>query len=80
MQPSTQPSTQWRSQAQPPRTYEAPSSNAPQQSLPLENAFKSFMQVHAKSVEEQDKINKQLGEEQSEIKSQLTKLTNSLAI
>ena len=35
------------------------------------------MEVHTKSVEEQGKINRQLGDEQREIKSQLTKLTNS---
>ncbi|KAL5577989.1 hypothetical protein UlMin_019688 [Ulmus minor] len=77
-QPSTQTNTQWRT--------EVTSSNA-QQSLPLEDAFKSFMQVHAKSMEEQGKINKRLleeqqgvKEEQKVIKSQLTKLTNLLTV
>ncbi|KAL5564894.1 hypothetical protein UlMin_028058 [Ulmus minor] len=74
----TQP-TQWR--------LEATSSNVPQQSLSLEDSFKSFMQVHAKSVEEQGKINHRLleeqqgvKEEQKVIKSQLTKLNNLLMI
>ncbi|KAL5555253.1 hypothetical protein UlMin_037489 [Ulmus minor] len=77
-QPSTQTNTQW--------SPEASSSNA-QQSLPLEDAFKSFMQVHAKSMEEQGKINQRLLEEQQEvkeeqkvIKGQLTKLTNLLTV
>ncbi|KAL5577937.1 hypothetical protein UlMin_019636 [Ulmus minor] len=77
-QPSTQTNTQWRP--------EASSSNA-QQSLPLEDAFKAFMQVHAKSMEEQGKINQWLleeqqgvKEEQKVIKSQLTKLTNLLTV
>ncbi|KAL5540114.1 hypothetical protein UlMin_044201 [Ulmus minor] len=65
-QPSTQTNTQWRP--------EASSSNA-QQSLPLEDAFKSFMQVHAKSMGEQG-----VKEEQKVIKSQLTKLTNLLMV
>ena len=74
----TQP-TQWRP--------EATSSNAPQQSLSLEDAFKSFMQVHAKSVEEQGKINQRLleeqqgvKEEQKVIKTQITNLNNLLRI
>ncbi|KAL5554205.1 hypothetical protein UlMin_041606 [Ulmus minor] len=77
-QPPPQPNTQWRP--------EASSSNA-QQSLPLEDAFKSFMQVHAKSMEEQGKINQRLleeqqgvKEEQKVIKSQLTKLTSLLTV
>ncbi|KAL5578110.1 hypothetical protein UlMin_019809 [Ulmus minor] len=77
-QRSTQTNTQWRP--------EASSSNA-QQSLPLEDAFKSFMQVHAKSMEEQGKINQRfleeqqgVKEEQKVIKSQLTKLTNLLTV
>ncbi|KAL5550610.1 hypothetical protein UlMin_000786 [Ulmus minor] len=77
-QPSTQTNTQWRP--------EASSSNA-QQSLPLEDAFKSFMQVHAKSMKEQGKINQRflkeqqgVKEEQKVIKSQLTKLTNLLTV
>ncbi|KAL5563506.1 hypothetical protein UlMin_033253 [Ulmus minor] len=77
-QPSPQTNTQWRP--------EASSSNA-QQSLPLEDAFKSFMQVHAKSMEEQGKINQRLleeqqgvKEEQKVIKSQLTKLTSLLTV
>ncbi|KAL5547033.1 hypothetical protein UlMin_006720 [Ulmus minor] len=77
-QPPPQPNTQWRP--------EASSSNA-QQSLPLEDAFKSFMQVHAKSMEEQGKINQWLleeqqgvKEEQKVIKSQLTKLTSLLTV
>ncbi|KAL5547811.1 hypothetical protein UlMin_003042 [Ulmus minor] len=77
-QPLPQPNTQWRP--------EASSSNA-QQSLPLEDAFKSFMQVHAKSMEEQGKINQRLleeqqgvKEEQKVIKSQLTKLTSLLTV
>ncbi|KAL5540047.1 hypothetical protein UlMin_042820 [Ulmus minor] len=76
--PPPQPNTQWRP--------EASSSNA-QQSLPLEDAFKSFMQVHAKSMEEQGKINQRLleeqqgvKEEQKVIKSQLTKLTSLLTV
>ena len=36
------------------------------------------MEVQNKSVEEHGKIFKQLGDDQREIKSQLTKLTNSL--
>ncbi|KAL5579072.1 hypothetical protein UlMin_011514 [Ulmus minor] len=77
-QPSTQTNTQWRP--------EASSSNA-QQSLPLEDAFKSFMQVHAKSLEEQGRINQRFLEEQQGVKeeqkvtkSQLTKLTNLLTV
>ncbi|KAL5556361.1 hypothetical protein UlMin_038597 [Ulmus minor] len=77
-QPSPQTNTQWRPKAS--------SSNA-QQSLPLEDAFKSFMQVHAKSMEEQGKINQRLleeqqgvKEEQKVIKSQLTKLTSLLTV
>ncbi|KAL5548071.1 hypothetical protein UlMin_003302 [Ulmus minor] len=77
-QPSPQTNTQWRP--------EASSSNA-QQSLPLEDAFKSFMHVHAKSMEEQGKINQRLleeqqwvKEEQKVIKSQLTKLTSLLTV
>ncbi|KAL5569788.1 hypothetical protein UlMin_026363 [Ulmus minor] len=77
-QPSPQTNTQWRP--------EASSSNA-QQSLSLEDAFKSFMQVHAKSMEEQGKINQRLleeqqgvKEEQKVIKSQLTKLTSLLTV
>ncbi|KAL5580498.1 hypothetical protein UlMin_012940 [Ulmus minor] len=77
-QPSPQTNTQWRP--------EASSSNA-QQSLPLKDAFKSFMQVHAKSMEEQGKINQRLleeqqgvKEEQKVIKSQLIKLTSLLTV
>ncbi|KAL5568208.1 hypothetical protein UlMin_024783 [Ulmus minor] len=77
-QPSPQTNTQWRP--------ETSSSNA-QQSLPLEDAFKSFMQVHAKSMEEQGKMNQRLleeqqgvKEEQKVIKSQLTKLTSLLTV
>ena len=55
----TQP-TQWR--------LEATSSNVPQQSLSLEDAFKSFMQVYAKSVEEQGMINQRLIKEQQGVK------------
>ncbi|KAL5560204.1 hypothetical protein UlMin_036415 [Ulmus minor] len=86
------PNFSWRSNAQPPPQPnpqwrpEASSSNA-QQSLPLEDAFKSFMQVHAKSMEEQGKINQRLleeqqgvKEEQKVIKSQLTKLTSLLTV
>ncbi|KAL5580046.1 hypothetical protein UlMin_012488 [Ulmus minor] len=86
------PNFSWRSNAQNPSQTntqwrpEASSSNA-QQSLPLEDAFKSFMQVHAKSMEEQGKINQRLleeqqgvKEEQKVIKSQLTKLTSLLTV
>ncbi|KAL5540455.1 hypothetical protein UlMin_042550 [Ulmus minor] len=91
------PNFSWRSNAQNPSQTntqwrpEASSSNAQgpnaQQSLPLEDAFKSFMQVHAKSMEEQGKINQRLleeqqgvKEEQKVIKSQLTKLTSLLTV
>ena len=40
----TQSNTQWRLDAQPPKTYQAPSSNTLQQSFPLEDAFRSFME------------------------------------
>ncbi|KAL5573527.1 hypothetical protein UlMin_023124 [Ulmus minor] len=86
------PNFSWRSNAQNPSQTntqwrpEASSSNA-QQSLPLEDAFKSSMQVHAKSMEEQGKINQRLleeqqgvKEEQKVIKSQLTKLTSLLTV
>ena len=66
----TQP-TQWRPNAQPSRTYQAHPSNVPPP-LSLEDAFKSFMK-------EQVKMNKQIMDEQREFRSQLTKLTNSLA-
>lgn len=80
-QPS-QPSNRWVPDSSP-----SSSSFSPNQSLPLEDAFKSFMQVHAKSMEEQAKINQKLleeqqgvKEEQKVIKSQLTKLTNMLTV
>ena len=62
-QPS-QSSSQWRPEAQPSWTYQAPSSSTSQQSFPLEDAFRSFIEVHSKFMEEQGKINKQLREEQ----------------
>ncbi|KAL5562718.1 hypothetical protein UlMin_032465 [Ulmus minor] len=82
-QPSPQTNTQWRSETS---SSNAPPTNA-QHSLPLEDAFKSFMQVHAKSMEEQGKMNQRLleeqqgvKEEQKVIKSQLTKLTSLLTV
>ncbi|XP_024024257.1 uncharacterized protein LOC112092396 [Morus notabilis] len=73
---------QWRSeqQSQPPRTYFAPQNNMQPKGNSLEDTLKAFMDTQNKTNQRVDSTLTQLVEENKEIKSQITKLTEALTV
>ncbi|EXC32402.1 hypothetical protein L484_001628 [Morus notabilis] len=73
---------QWRSeqQSQPPRTYFAPQNNMQPKGNSLEDTLKAFMDAQNKTNQRVDSMLTQLVEENKEIKSQITKLTEALTV
>ena len=73
---------QWKSdyQANPPRAYPAQQYNAQPKRSPLEDTLKAFMDAQQATNQKFESVLTQLVEENKEIKSQITKVTSSLAI
>ena len=73
---------QWRSeqQSQPPRTYFAPQNNMQPKGNSLEDTLKAFMDAQNKTNQRVYSMLTQLVEENKEIKSQITKLTEALTV
>ncbi|XP_024018882.1 uncharacterized protein LOC112090862 [Morus notabilis] len=73
---------QWKSeqQSQPPRTYFAPQNNMQPKGNSLEDTLKAFMDAQNKTNQRGDSTLTQLVEENKEIKSQITKLTEALTV
>ncbi|XP_024027996.1 uncharacterized protein LOC112093551 [Morus notabilis] len=73
---------QWRSKqkSQPPRTYFAPQNNIQPKGNSLDDTLKAFMDTQNKTNQRVDSMLTQLVEENKEIKSQITKLTEALTV
>ncbi|GKV26915.1 hypothetical protein SLEP1_g36129 [Rubroshorea leprosula] len=76
----TSSNSTWNSEAQPPRSYPTPQYNARPNRNPSEETLKAFMEAQTKTNQKFDSILTQVVEENKDIKSQLTKLTNALTI
>ena len=79
----TEPSGgQWRTeqQQQPPKPYSVPQYNAQPQRSSLENTLQAFMEAQNKTNQKFESLFTQLVEESKEMKSQISKLTGTLAI
>ncbi|GKV10508.1 hypothetical protein SLEP1_g21858 [Rubroshorea leprosula] len=76
----TSSNSTWNSEAQPPRSYPTPQYNTRLDRNPLKETLKAFMEAQNKTNQRFDSILTQVVEENKDIKSQLTKLTNALTI
>ncbi|GKU94734.1 hypothetical protein SLEP1_g8180 [Rubroshorea leprosula] len=76
----TSSSNTWNSETQTLKSYPTPQYNARPDRNPLEETLKAFMEAQTKTNQKFDSILTQVVEENKDIKSQLTKLTNALTI